>query len=150
MIGALLGAPVLRYIIYPLTRRSDDAAWTEAGPVADVPAYRKPLRRVLDIERRDGWRETASQPTVFLVRQGKALTALSAICPHLGCAVHWDDAKNIFVCPCHGGEFSADGARLSGPPPRAMDALDTRVSGGTLMVKYQYFRPDVPNKQVTG
>ena len=37
---------------------------------------------------------------------------------------------------------------LSGPPPRSLDSLKTKVSGGKLLVKHQYFRPDVPNKQV--
>jgi menaquinol-cytochrome c reductase iron-sulfur subunit len=53
------------------------------------------------------------------------------------------------VCPCHGGTFSADGTHLSGPPRRSLDSLDTKVAGGKLMVKYQYFRPDVSVKEVT-
>jgi menaquinol-cytochrome c reductase iron-sulfur subunit len=149
-VGALLGVPVLRYIFYPLSAQSDDSAWTEAGSVAAVPEGQAPLRRTLDLKQRDGWRETASQPAVYIIKTGGTLKALSAICPHLGCTVPWDSGRNEFVCPCHGGVFSPDGARVSGPPPRALDALDTKVSGGKLMVKYQYFRPDVPNKQVTG
>jgi hypothetical protein len=30
-----------------------------------------------------------------------------------------------------------------------MDTLETQVTNGNVMVKYQTFRPDVPNKEVT-
>jgi len=46
------------------------------------------------------------------------------------------------------GAYSADGTHISGPPRRSLDSLETKVSGGNLMVKYQYFRPDVPYKEV--
>lgn len=145
--GALLGIPVLRYIFYPLTAKSDDSAWADAGSVAAFSTIAAPMRRVLDLEQRDGWQETASQPVVYIVRAGGQFKALSAICPHLGCTVPWDAGRQEFVCPCHGGVFSPDGTHLSGPPPRSLDALETKVVGGRLLVNYQYFRPDVPNKQ---
>jgi menaquinol-cytochrome c reductase iron-sulfur subunit len=148
-VGALLSVPVLRYIFYPLTAQSDDSAWTEAGSVAGVPGGEAPLRRMLDLNQRDGWRETASQPVVYIIKAGGKLKALSAICPHLGCTVPWDPARHEFVCPCHGGTFSADGTNLSGPPRRSLDSLETRVSNGKIMVKYQYFRPDVTSKEVS-
>jgi menaquinol-cytochrome c reductase iron-sulfur subunit len=148
-VGALLGVPVLRYVFYPLTAQSDDESWTEAGPVAGVPDGQAPLLRMLDLKQRDGWRETTSQSIVYLIKTGGQLTALSAICPHLGCTVPWDPGRHEFVCPCHGGTFSAAGAYLSGPPRRSLDSLDTKVSGGKVMVKYAYFRPDVASKEVS-
>ena len=42
--------------------------------------------------------------------------ALSSVCPHLGCAVHWQAADSQFFCPCHNGAFSSVGEPLSGPP----------------------------------
>lgn len=39
--------------------------------------------------------------------------ALSTRCMHRGCQV--DPANDRFVCPCHGSEYAADGAVLSGP-----------------------------------
>ena len=86
---------------------------------------------------------------MFLIRKGDTVQALSAICPHLGCTLPWDASRNAFVCPCHGGVFGPDGAYRSGPPRRGMDTLQTKVTNGDVMVKYQTFRPDVPNKQVT-
>lgn len=149
LVGALLAVPVLRYIVYPLTADSEDSDWAEAGSVAIFSNVQTPLRRTLDLKQRDGWRDTASQPVVYIIKSGGKTKALSAICPHLGCTVPWDPGRNEFVCPCHGGTFSADGTHLSGPPRRSLDSLETKVSSGKLMVKYQYFRPDVANKEVT-
>ena len=147
-IGALLAVPVLRYIFYPLTASAEDSNWAEVGSLASVSDVQTPLRRTLDLKQLDGWREIASQPIVYIIKEGGKLKALSAICTHLGCPVPWDPGRNEFVCPCHGGTYSADGTHISGPPRRSLDSLETKVSGGNLMVKHQYFRPDVPYKEV--
>ncbi len=42
--------------------------------------------------------------------------ALSSVCPHLGCRVHWESNNNRFFCPCHNGSFDAEGVATSGPP----------------------------------
>ncbi|MGB8959426.1 MAG: ubiquinol-cytochrome c reductase iron-sulfur subunit [Candidatus Aminicenantales bacterium] len=147
-VGALLAVPVLRYIFYPVTAKSGDSDWADGGSVTVFSQLEAPLLRTLELKQRDGWREIASQPVVYIIRAGGQLKALSAICPHLGCTVPWDPGRNEFVCPCHGGTFSADGTHLSGPPRRSLDSLETKVAGGKLMVKYQYFRPDVADKEV--
>lgn len=147
-VGALLAVPVLRYLLYPVTAHAKESDWAEVGAVASLSNVQMPLRRTLELKQRDGWRETTSQPVVYVIKTADKLQVLSAICPHLGCTVPWDAGRNAFVCPCHGGTFSAAGIRLSGPPRRSLDSLATKVSRGTLMVKYQYFRPDVPTKEV--
>lgn len=147
-VGALLAIPVLRYVLYPVTAKSDESDWVAVGSVASLSNVQTPLRRTLELKQRDGWRETTSQPVVYVIKTAGKLQVLSAICPHLGCTVPWDPGQNRFVCPCHGGTFSAAGTRISGPPRRSLDSLATKVSGGVLLVKYQYFRSDVPNKEV--
>lgn len=44
-----------------------------------------------------------------------AIHALSAVCPHLGCMVHWNSLERTWDCPCHGSRFAVDGAVLNGP-----------------------------------
>jgi glycine/D-amino acid oxidase-like deaminating enzyme/nitrite reductase/ring-hydroxylating ferredoxin subunit len=48
----------------------------------------------------------------------------SAVCPHLGCVVHWNSAECSWDCPCHGSRFDArSGARLNGPADRGLDPI---------------------------
>lgn len=148
-VAALLAVPVLRYVLSPVTAKSKSSGWNAAGSSSEAIAATAPLSRTLDMKQQDGWLETDANPMIYLTKKGNKVQALSAICPHLGCTVPWDAAQKEFVCPCHGGTFGPDGSYRSGPPRRGMDTLDTKVTNGQVMVKYQTFRPDVPNKRVT-
>ena len=134
-------------LFYPLTANAGDSDWAEAARSKYFPTCQTPMRRTLDLKQRDGWRETSSQPVVYIIKSNGDIKALSAICTHLGCTVPWDPGRNEFVCPCHGGTFSRWRPSLRTAASLARFA-ETKVSGGKLMVKYQYFRPDVPNKEV--
>ena len=80
-------------------------------------------------------------------RRAGQFRILSPVCPHLGCSVRWITAQDHFVCPCHNGTFTAEGVRISGPPPRSMDTLDAKVVDGMLKVRYKYFRQLVAGKE---
>ena len=47
--------------------------------------------------------------------QAGELHRLPAVCPHLGCIVHWNSLEGTWDCPCHGSRFSTDGSVLNGP-----------------------------------
>jgi Rieske Fe-S protein len=64
-----------------------------------------------------------------------SIRVFSATCTHAGCPVAWKSARNLFVCPCHGGTFDADGNRKGGPPQRPLTTVDYRVKDGQLLVR---------------
>ena len=65
----------------------------------------------------------------FLVNPGggKPIYALSASCTHMGCMISWLDSTSTFLCPCHGAQYQADGAVLSGIARHPLPRLNVRV-----------------------
>lgn len=53
--------------------------------------------------------------------------AVSAVCPHLGGVLAWNDAECSWDCPLHASRFAADGTRIEGP---ALKDLKTLSRGG--------------------
>jgi glycine/D-amino acid oxidase-like deaminating enzyme/nitrite reductase/ring-hydroxylating ferredoxin subunit len=41
--------------------------------------------------------------------------AVSAVCPHLGGVLRWNDAELTWDCPLHASRFTAQGSRIEGP-----------------------------------
>ncbi len=63
--------------------------------------------------------------------------ALSSICPHLGCQVHWEGQNQRFFCPCHNGAFDPEGNAIAGPPKDAGQHLPRyplRIERGLLFI----------------
>ncbi len=61
-----------------------------------------------------------------------AAVALSTRCQHRGCQV--DPEVDRLVCPCHGSEYSLEGAVLKGPTQRALDRFPVREVGDSLVI----------------
>lgn len=59
-------------------------------------------------------RRGLSKVAVYRDAKGK-VHECSAVCPHLGCIVHWNDFEKVWDCPCHGSRFSALGDVINGP-----------------------------------
>ena len=133
IVGAALGAPALIYLFFsPKARKAGE--WVEAGDVTSL-APNQPVEMVFRRNRVDGWKVVSEKGTAWVVKDaGQGVTAFSPQCTHLGCAYHWDDAKDQFVCPCHNSLFSLDGKVLAGPAPRGLDRYETRVEGGKLLL----------------
>ena len=68
------------------------------------------------------------------------MAAFSAVCPHAGCSIGFDTAKQVYVSRCHDSAFAlADGAWLKGPAPRGMDPLPLEIKDGRIRVTYKRF-----------
>jgi menaquinol-cytochrome c reductase iron-sulfur subunit len=150
-VGALLSVPLVRFALFPLIRQTTDTQKSPVGSLSEFATLMEPALRTIQIEQIDGWRKTVSEKAVYITKDRQdQLCVLSSICPHLGCTVPWNKEKKQFVCPCHGGTFSADGSRVSGPSQRGMDTLETSVEDGKLLVRFEYFRQLVSDKEVVG
>jgi nitrite reductase/ring-hydroxylating ferredoxin subunit len=54
------------------------------------------------------------QIAVYKDTTGK-VTAVSAVCTHMGCIVGWNGKDKTWDCPCHGSRFDKTGKVITGP-----------------------------------
>lgn len=81
------------------------------------------------------WAGVTAQTAAWLRRVDKQqFIAYSINCTHLGCPVRWLAEANLFMCPCHGGVFYADGTVASGPPPKPLSQYPARVYNGLVQI----------------
>ena len=48
----------------------------------------------------------------------------SAVCPHLGCVVQWNQADETFNCPCHGAGWTKHGKLIQSPAKSDLAPID--------------------------
>ena len=132
--AALFAIPVVGYILSPV-RRFTWLAWMPLGALASFPenqtrlaAYRNPF-----VKPWDG--ETSKIPCWVRRLTGESFQVFAINCTHLGCPVRWFQESGLFMCPCHGGAFYADGRHASGPPPRALYQYEYKVEGEQLWIR---------------
>ena len=151
VIGGLLSVPLIRFALFPLLRRTTETKNSPLGELNEFSSLTEPVMHTIQMEQVDGWRKAISEKVVYVTKDSQGqLCVLSAICPHLGCTIPWDVDKKEFVCPCHDSVFAPDGSRISGPSLRGMDTLETSVQDGQLLVRFQYFRQLVSDKEAIG
>lgn len=147
-VGALLAVPLVRFTLHPVLARTTEKSWSDVGKLDEFQDLSAPVKKLVTIEQRDGWRKTMIEKPVYVSKdtQGQ-LTVLSAVCTHLGCTVPWVEKEGRFICPCHLGTFAPDGKLIGGPPPRDMDRLESKIEDGILKTQYQFFRQLTPDKE---
>jgi menaquinol-cytochrome c reductase iron-sulfur subunit len=132
-ISAALSIPALIYLFFPPKARQD-ADWVEAGDISKL-VPNSPVELSFRRNRVDGWKVMSEKNTAWVVRQAdNSIVAFGPQCTHLGCAYHWEDGKNEFLCPCHSSLFAVDGKVVSGPAPRPLDRYDVKVQGSKLLL----------------
>ncbi|WP_300435364.1 FAD-dependent oxidoreductase [Christiangramia sp.] len=48
----------------------------------------------------------------------------SAVCPHFGCVVHWNNVEKSWDCPCHGSRFDVCGKVIEGPSLEGLEEVN--------------------------
>ncbi|HEY1985249.1 MAG TPA: ubiquinol-cytochrome c reductase iron-sulfur subunit [Terracidiphilus sp.] len=148
-IGAIVGLPLFRFVLYPVYASSKAGEWSDVGDASEFERAGAPVVKTISLTQRDGWRDVVSHQSVYVTRSATGgLQVLSSVCPHLGCSVNWNASQEKFICPCHGGQFKADGQHISGPPPRGLDKLKAQVIDGKLQVRFENFRSNVADQQL--
>lgn len=132
-IATVLIAPVVRYLFSVSGKRVSDH-WIDLADVSKLPA-RRPMELVFQRSSIDGWKATGEKCSTWVTRRPDAgFVAFSPHCTHLGCAYHWDDSSNVFVCPCHNSRFSINGDVIAGPASRPLDRYEVKVEGNRLLI----------------
>jgi menaquinol-cytochrome c reductase iron-sulfur subunit len=136
-VAVLLGVPIVRFLLSPVDRgrQGNYDSWLSLGPLEQYPAgqtrlatYRNPV-----VTPTDG--ETANIACWVRRIDNDRCQVFAINCAHLGCPVRWFPQSGLFMCPCHGGAYYADGARASGPPERGLFEHEYKVEGGELLIR---------------
>src|ERR1700688_1457235 len=126
-VGALLAIPLVRFTLHPVLARTTEKSWSDVGKVEDFKNLDAPVKKLVTIEQRDGWRRTMTEKAVYVGKDGQGqLIVLSVVCTLLGCTRPFGEKEKRFISPCHLGNFAADGTLLGGPPPRSMARLEIK------------------------
>ncbi len=137
VVGVVLGVPIVRFLLSPVARGRGGVyeSWLSLGPLDDYPAgqtrlatYRNPV-----VTPTDG--KTANVACWVRRIDTDRFQVFAINCAHLGCPVRWFPQSSLFMCPCHGGAYYADGARASGPPERGLFEYPYRVDGDELQIR---------------
>eukprot|EP00887_Chlorella_sp_A99_P007470 scaffold2.g7470.t1 len=67
----------------------------------------------LILGRGNPWADGLHKVAVYCDKYGKQ-RAFSAVCPHMGCLLHFNSLEKTFDCPCHGSNFDRYGRVIQG------------------------------------
>jgi menaquinol-cytochrome c reductase iron-sulfur subunit len=141
----VVGIPIIGYVLSPLFQNTPQK-WQDVR-FANGPQQNKPVQvgsipigatEEVVFQALDPlpWAGTTANQGAWLKRTGaSSFIAYAIYCTHLGCPVHWLPDPQIFLCPCHGSVFNAQGVEVGGPAPRPLFTYEVRVQGGRVQIK---------------
>jgi len=135
--GVMLAVPIVGYLLSPgrKKRMREALSWVELGELSTFPEGQTRMATFRNPSTRPWDGPTADIPCWVRRLQGQSFQVFAINCAHLGCPVRWFPQSNLFMCPCHGGAYYADGARAAGPPPRGLFKYDFKVENDRLFIK---------------
>jgi menaquinol-cytochrome c reductase iron-sulfur subunit len=135
LVGTVLAIPIIGYLLGPALRKSaSQNAWIDLGSAGDFPEGETRLASFRDPFSAPWDGQTAEVPCWVRRMSGNNFQVFAINCAHLGCPVRWFAQSQLFLCPCHGGVYYADGSRASGPPERGLFEYAHKVVDGKLMI----------------
>lgn len=129
-VGAI-GVPATRFLV-GASFEEGAHKWVPVAPLEQLTTGDF-KRVVFEFRTQDAWHEVRKEGLLYarLGADGEPLV-FSATCTHLGCNVNWRKDEKRFACPCHAGFYDLDGKVTSGPPPRPLERMETRLTDGVV------------------
>jgi menaquinol-cytochrome c reductase iron-sulfur subunit len=134
-VALIIATPVVRYLLSPVLGKPDYRSWVDLGGIDNfkegdtvLVSFRNPFGHPWD-------GETQKTPAYVRRTGAQEFTVFAVNCAHLNCPVRWFAESQLFMCPCHGGVYYANGDRASGPPERGLFTYEYKISDGRLMIK---------------
>ncbi|MGH9355186.1 MAG: ubiquinol-cytochrome c reductase iron-sulfur subunit [Terriglobia bacterium] len=124
--AAIVGIPIIGFLVAPLFKHPQ-RLWRPVGAVSKFK-----IGDTVEVTYEDTsalpWAGLTGKTAAWLRRQSEQeFIAFSVNCAHLGCPVRWVATAQLFMCPCHGGVYYANGDVAAGPPPRPLARYPVRV-----------------------
>jgi menaquinol-cytochrome c reductase iron-sulfur subunit len=151
LVKLVIVVPAIAFLVSPLRKRRAEDAARAFTYLTTLSQLKVGVPRSFSIiqDQADAWVRYPSEPvgSVWLVRQPSGakpeVTAFTAECPHLGCAINLSPDGRSFFCPCHTSAFGIEGKPENQVPPRPMDQLEVELTAEPdpkVLVKFQRFR----------
>lgn len=145
LIGAALFVPLAGYTIFPSLKRKA-REWESILSLDQIqPETPKSVELIKTLK--DGWQTSTNVKSVWVVhkKDGEVVT-YAPLCTHLGCGYRWEAERKAFFCPCHSSVFDINGKVISGPAPRPLDTLPTKIEGDQIWTIYKEFKAGTSKK----
>jgi len=134
IVGSFLIAPIVRYLLSPVKSDSAYKSWVSLGLLDKYPVGETRIATFVNPFRREWDGETAGVACYVRRTAEDKFQVFAVNCAHLGCPVRWFPQSQLFMCPCHGGAYYADGERASGPPERGLFTYEYKIVDGELHI----------------
>jgi quinol---cytochrome c reductase iron-sulfur subunit, bacillus type len=132
--AAIIGIPFVGFLLAPFFERQPQE-WRAVGPADGFKIGKTTRVSFIDASPLP-WAGVVARTAAWLRRDASgSFTAFSVNCTHFGCPVEWLADAELFMCPCHGGVYYAEGAVAAGPPPRPLPQYPVRVRNGQVEIR---------------
>jgi menaquinol-cytochrome c reductase iron-sulfur subunit len=126
--AAAICGPIAGFVVGPMFRDTK-SSWRPVGRVVEFAVGQTVSVKFVDSSPLK-WAGVTANTAAWLRRvNATEFIAFSVNCAHLGCPVRWLPSAELFMCPCHGGVYYADGSVAAGPPPHPLSRYPVRITG---------------------
>jgi len=134
VVGLVLATPIIGYLLAPMKKDRAYKSWVSLGGIEKFPVGQTRLATYVNPWKSPSDGQTDDIPCWVQRRTKTEFTVFAINCAHLGCPVRWFPQSQLFMCPCHGGVYYADGSVAAGPPPRGLFKYQSKIVGGDLQI----------------